>query len=58
MYEWYVYYITGILDEVFPEPARVEIRRYLHNHQNEDGGWGLHIEGNSTMFGSSLKYET
>ncbi|KAL0374666.1 UNVERIFIED_CONTAM: Lupeol synthase, partial [Sesamum radiatum] len=24
--------------------------------QNEDGGWGLHIEGHSTMFGSILNY--
>jgi len=24
--------------------------------QNEDGGWGLHIEGPSTMFGSALTY--
>ncbi|CAI0414615.1 unnamed protein product [Linum tenue] len=25
-------------------------------NQNEDGGWGLHIEGHSTMFGSALSY--
>ncbi|KAK4493064.1 hypothetical protein RD792_018106 [Penstemon davidsonii] len=25
---------------------------------NEDGGWGLHIEGHSTMFGSVLNYIT
>ena len=24
--------------------------------QNEDGGWGLHIEGPSTMFGTVLSY--
>lgn len=24
--------------------------------QNEDGGWGLHVEGHSTMFGSALSY--
>ncbi|PHT73318.1 Beta-amyrin synthase [Capsicum annuum] len=24
--------------------------------QNEDGGWGLHIEGNSTMFCTALSY--
>ncbi|KAL4374641.1 hypothetical protein AHAS_Ahas05G0202100 [Arachis hypogaea] len=24
--------------------------------QNEDGGWGFHIEGHSTMFGSGLSY--
>lgn len=32
--------------------------RYLRNHQNADGGWGLHIEGDSTMFGTSLSYVT
>lgn len=26
--------------------------------QNKDGGWGLHIEGHSTMFGSVLTYIT
>lgn len=26
--------------------------------QNIDGGWGLHIEGPSTMFGSVLNYVT
>nr|KAJ0214224.1 hypothetical protein LSAT_V11C400209710 [Lactuca sativa] len=25
---------------------------------NRDGGWGLHIEGHSTMFGSALNYVT
>ena len=24
--------------------------------QNEDGGWGFHIEGHSTMFGTTLSY--
>ncbi|KAK9097605.1 hypothetical protein Sjap_023102 [Stephania japonica] len=35
---------------------RREMRRYLHNHQNKDGGWGLHIEGHSTMFCTALSY--
>ena len=29
---------------------------YLCNHQQEDGGWGTHIESPSTMFGSVLSY--
>lgn len=29
---------------------------YLRNHQQEDGGWGTHIEGASTMFGTVLSY--
>jgi hypothetical protein len=28
------------------------IKRYMLNHQNDDGGWGLHLEGDSTMFGT------
>ena len=37
-------------------PAHVrEMVRYLANHQNEDGGYGLHIEGSSTMFGTVLR---
>jgi hypothetical protein len=32
--------------------------RYLRNHQNADGGYGLHIEGSSTMFGTALSYVT
>ncbi|MED6145755.1 Beta-amyrin synthase [Stylosanthes scabra] len=30
--------------------------RYIYNHQNKDGGWGLHIEGHSTMFCTTLNY--
>ena len=26
--------------------------------QNKDGGWGVHIEGQSTMFGTTLNYVT
>ncbi|KAJ7973664.1 Terpene cyclase/mutase family member [Quillaja saponaria] len=47
-------YITGALDSVLGREHQKEIIRYLYNHQNEDGGWGLHIEGQSTMFGSAL----
>jgi len=51
-------YISNVLDQVFPEPSKKELFRYLHAHQNEDGGWGLHIEGHSTMFGTVLTYVT
>ncbi|XP_024028379.1 cycloartenol synthase 2 [Morus notabilis] len=50
--------ITGALNAVLSEEHKKEIRRYLYNHQNKDGGWGLHIEGPSTMFGSVLSYVT
>ncbi|RCV34148.1 hypothetical protein SETIT_7G138400v2 [Setaria italica] len=49
-------YVTEAMSAVLSSEHQKEIRRYLYNHQNEDGGWGLHIEGPSTMFGSVLNY--
>nr|WRO65030.1 cucurbitadienol synthase [Neoalsomitra integrifoliola] len=49
-------YVTGVLKSVLSKHHRLEICRYIYNHQNEDGGWGLHIEGPSTMFCSVLNY--
>ncbi|XP_004309763.1 PREDICTED: beta-amyrin synthase-like isoform X2 [Fragaria vesca subsp. vesca] len=52
-----VMHITGHLKSVFSEEHRKEILRYIYYHQNEDGGWGLHIEGRkSTMFSTALSY--
>ncbi|KAG0504631.1 hypothetical protein KC19_N011500 [Ceratodon purpureus] len=51
-------YVTGSLNTVLTPAHQKEMRRYLYNHQNKDGGWGLHIEGHSTMFGSVLSYVT
>lgn len=40
-----------------PEPWRIEIARYLWHRRNpHDGGWGIHIEGHSTVFGTALNY--
>ncbi|XP_020732679.1 lanosterol synthase isoform X2 [Odocoileus virginianus] len=41
-----------------PLPAgyREEIIRYLRSVQLPDGGWGLHIEDKSTVFGTALNY--
>ncbi|KAH0684699.1 hypothetical protein KY290_023414 [Solanum tuberosum] len=50
--------VTGALNAVLSEEHKREICRYLYNHQNCDGGWGLHIESHSTMFGSVLSYVT
>ncbi|KAL8495135.1 hypothetical protein ACS0TY_019342 [Phlomoides rotata] len=50
--------ITGTLNAILTKGHQCEIRRYLYNHQNRDGGRGLHIEGPSTMFGSILTYVT
>ena len=49
-------YTCGVLDKVLPAEHKKEMLRYLRNHQNEDGGFGLHIEGGSTMFGTALRY--
>ncbi|KAF0925109.1 hypothetical protein E2562_015392 [Oryza meyeriana var. granulata] len=49
-------YVSGALNTALLSEHQKEMRRYLYNHQNEDGGWGLHIEGHSTMFGSVLTY--
>lgn len=38
-----------------PQSATSAQVRYLRNHQNADGGFGLHIEGHSTMFGTALR---
>lgn len=45
-----------ITDTPFPETHSVLMKRYMLNHQNSDGGWGLHIEGRSTMFGTVMQY--
>ncbi len=47
-----------ISDSPFDKPTQVLMKRNLWNHQNEDGGWGLHIEGHSTMFGTVMQYVT
>ncbi|XP_037431924.1 cycloartenol synthase-like [Triticum dicoccoides] len=49
-------HVTGALTTVLTSEHQKEIRRYLYNHQNEDGGWGLHIEGTSTMFCTVMNY--
>lgn len=50
--------ITWTVTETpIPEPYSVEIKNYLFARQNpEDGGWGLHIEGQSSVMGTSLNY--
>ncbi|KAJ8450295.1 hypothetical protein Cgig2_004752 [Carnegiea gigantea] len=50
--------VSGALNAVLTKEHQREICCYLYNHQNRDGGWGLHIEGHSTMFGTALTYVT
>lgn len=45
-----------ITDTPFPAPYRELLKQYFLNHQHADGGWGLHIEDQSTMFGTALQY--
>ncbi|KAI8899186.1 terpenoid cyclases/protein prenyltransferase alpha-alpha toroid [Globomyces pollinis-pini] len=41
----------------YPAGYEVEMIRYLKSRANKaDGGWGIHIEGVSTVFGTSLNY--
>ncbi|CAG8599931.1 10488_t:CDS:10 [Paraglomus occultum] len=40
-----------------PEEWKIEIVKYLFNCAHpEDGGWGFHVEGDSTVFGTALNY--
>jgi squalene/oxidosqualene cyclase-like protein len=49
--------ITAYLTKTeLPDPQKMLMKRYMLNHQNSDGGWGLHIEGESTLFGTVMQY--
>uniref|UniRef100_A0A3Q1HVC9 Terpene cyclase/mutase family member n=1 Tax=Anabas testudineus TaxID=64144 RepID=A0A3Q1HVC9_ANATE len=39
-----------------PDPWKKEMVRYLRSVQLPDGGWGLHVEDKSTVFGTALSY--
>jgi squalene/oxidosqualene cyclase-like protein len=45
-----------VTDTPFAPAQQALMRRYMLNHQHTDGGWGLHLEGQSTMFGTVLQY--
>ncbi|CAG8879215.1 unnamed protein product [Penicillium nalgiovense] len=46
-----------VTDTHIPPVYAAEIINYLVSHANPvDGGWGLHTEGDSTVFGTSLNY--
>ena len=48
---WYV------TNTPIPEPYAIEMKRYLFARQHKiDGGWGLHIEGESSVFGTLMNY--
>jgi lanosterol synthase len=41
-----------------PPEYQIEIRNYLYARQNKDGGWGLHVEGHTSVFGTAMNYTT
>lgn len=45
-----------VTDSPLPLIHQKLIARYIFNQQNKDGGWGLHIEGQSTVFGTVMNY--
>ncbi|TAL50098.1 MAG: hypothetical protein EPN89_05260, partial [Methylovulum sp.] len=45
-----------ISDTPFPKAHQEMMKIYLLNHQNQDAGWGMHIEGESTLFGTVMQY--
>ncbi|MCJ1434287.1 Lanosterol synthase (Oxidosqualene--lanosterol cyclase) [Xylographa pallens] len=48
---WYV------TETPIPQYIAIEIKRYLFARQHlKDGGWGLHIEGESSVFGTAMNY--
>ncbi|KAF4632533.1 hypothetical protein G7Y89_g5597 [Cudoniella acicularis] len=50
--------ITWVVTETpIPDHTATEITRYIFNHAHpEDGGWGLHTEGDSSVFGTAMNY--
>ncbi|KAF2125394.1 lanosterol synthase [Dothidotthia symphoricarpi CBS 119687] len=50
--------ITWYVTETrIPADHAIEIRNYLFARAHpEDGGWGLHIEGESSVFGTAMNY--
>ena len=50
--------IIGMYITQTPIPTEwsIEMKRYLLNRANDDGGWGLHVAGPSTVFGTAANY--
>ncbi|KAF4404575.1 hypothetical protein G4B88_005961 [Cannabis sativa] len=53
---FYIPPLVSHMDTVFNEHHKREMLWYMYCHQNKDGGWGLHIEGPSTMMCTVLNY--
>lgn len=48
--------VCRIIDHPLDESTRRKMRRYVLATQNADGGWGLHVEGQSTAYGTVCNY--
>jgi squalene/oxidosqualene cyclase-like protein len=48
--------VSYLTQHPIPQPHATLCKQYMLNMQNADGGWGLHIEGESTMLGTVLQY--
>lgn len=46
-------YIVGLPIET---PVKLEMCRYLIETCNNDGGWGVYLDGPSTVFGTTINY--
>ncbi|KXT17595.1 hypothetical protein AC579_6191 [Pseudocercospora musae] len=53
-----------VTNKPLSQPEQLEVIRYIFNMQNigdkngGDGGWGLHVEGDSSVFGTAMNYTT
>jgi lanosterol synthase len=45
-----------VTETPIPEEQMIEFRNYIFARQAKDGGWGLHIEGESSVFGIGMNY--
>lgn len=50
------WYVMGRPELMISPPQQALMLYYLRVHQQEDGGWGTHIESPSTMFGTVICY--
>ena len=50
------WYVMGCPPMIISPPQQALMLYYLKVHQQEDGGWGTHIESPSTMFGTVMSY--
>ncbi len=45
-----------ISETTIPQEWKIEMTQYLSYHVNEDGGWGLHTGGSTTVFATAMYY--